>query len=122
MGCVPVSASAKAARSLADSRPLTAVWWSDSITASTPYRNPRFQTLVLATFALLAVTLTALGIFAVISFVVATRTREMGVRLAIGASPTSIQRLVVRQALTPVVLGLFMGLAATQLLKRIAQS
>jgi putative ABC transport system permease protein len=101
---------------------VTAVWWSDSITASTPYRNPRFQTLVLATFALLAVTLTALGIFAVISFVVATRTREMGVRLAIGASPTSIQRLVVRQALTPVVLGLFMGLAATQLLKRIAQS
>lgn len=101
---------------------VTAVWCSDSISASTPYRNPRFQTLVLATFALLAITLTALGIFAVVSFAVAARTREMGVRLAIGASPSSILRLVVRQALTPVVLGVFIGLAATQLLKRIAEA
>jgi ABC-type antimicrobial peptide transport system permease subunit len=101
---------------------VTAVWWADSINASTPYRNPRFQTLVLATFALLAITLTALGIFAVVSFAVAARTREMGVRLAIGASPSSVLCLVVRQALTPVVLGLLMGLAATQLLKRIAEA
>ena len=46
----------------------------------------------------------------------------MGVRLAIGASPNSILRLVVRQALTPVVLGLFSGLVATQMLKRIAEA
>jgi ABC-type antimicrobial peptide transport system permease subunit len=77
---------------------------------------------VLATFALLAITLTALGIFAVVSFAVAARTREMGVRLAIGASPSSILHLVARQALTPVVVGLFIGLAATQLLKRIAEA
>ena len=101
---------------------VTAGWWSDSIDASTPYRNPRFQTLVLTTFAVLAITLTALGIFAVVSFAVATRIHEMGVRLAIGASPSSILRLVVRQALTPVVLGLLMGLVATQLLKRIAEA
>jgi len=101
---------------------VTAVWWSDSITASTPYRNPRFQTLVLTTFAVLALTLTALGIFAVVSFAVASRIHEMGVRLAIGASPGALLRLVVRQALTPVVLGLFVGLAATQLLKRVAEA
>jgi predicted permease len=101
---------------------LTAVWWSDSISASTPYRNPRFQTLVLITFAVLAITLTALGIFAVVSFAVAARLHEMGVRLAIGASPSSILRLVVRQALTPVILGSFMGLVATQLLKRVAEA
>ena len=101
---------------------VTAVWWSDSIDASTPYRNPRFQTLVLTTFAVLAIALTALGIFAVVSFAVAARTREMGVRLAIGASPSSILRLVVRQALSPVALGLFVGLVATQLLKRIAEA
>ena len=101
---------------------VTAVWWSDSITASTPYRNPRFQTLVLATFAGLAITLTALGVFAVVSFAVVARTREMGVRLAIGASPSAILRLVMRQALTPVVLGLFAGLVATQSLKRIAEA
>ena len=101
---------------------VTAVWWSDAINASTPYRNPRFQTLVLTTFAVLAITLTALGIFAVVSFAVAARIHEMGVRLAIGASPSSILRLVVRQALTPVVLGLFTGLVSTQLLKRIAEA
>jgi ABC-type antimicrobial peptide transport system permease subunit len=77
---------------------------------------------VLTTFAALAITLTALGIFAAVSFAVAARIHEMGVRLAIGASPNSILRLVVRQALTPVVLGLFSGLVATQMLKRIAEA
>jgi putative ABC transport system permease protein len=101
---------------------VTAVWWSDSINASTPYQNPRFQTLVLTTFAVLAITITALGIFAVVSFAVASRTREMGVRLAIGASPSSISRLFVRQTLSAVIIGLFMGLVATQLLKRIAEA
>ena len=117
----PVDARRQIGR-LAPDIAVTAVWWSDSIDASTPYRNPRFQTLVLATFAVLAITLTALGIFAVVSFAVAARTREMGVRLAIGASPGSILRLVVRQALSPVAFGLGMGLLATQLLKRIAEA
>jgi hypothetical protein len=101
---------------------VTAVWWSDSISASVPYRNPRFQTLILTTFATLGIALTALGIFAVISFLVAARVHEMGVRLAIGASPDSIMRLVVRQALAPVVAGLCVGLTATQWLKPIAEA
>jgi putative ABC transport system permease protein len=101
---------------------VTAVWWSDSINASTPYRNPRFQTLVLTTFALLAITLTTLGVFAVVSFAVTARTHEIGVRLALGASTRSILRLIVQQALAPVVLGLCAGLLATQLLKRVAEA
>jgi predicted permease len=101
---------------------VTAQWWSDSINASTPYRNPRFQTLVLTTFGLLAIILTALGIFGVVSFTVTAQLRELGVRLAIGASANSILRLVVRQAVTPVIVGLFIGLLATQLLKRIAEA
>jgi predicted permease len=101
---------------------VTAVWWSDTISASTPYRNPRFQTLILTTFATLGISLTAFGIFAVVSFLVAGRVHEMGVRLAIGASPGSIVRLVVRQALAPVGAGLCVGLVATQWLKPVAEA
>jgi putative ABC transport system permease protein len=101
---------------------VTAVWWSDTISASTPYRNPRFQTLMLTTFAALGIALTALGIFAVVSFLVSTRVHEMGIRLAIGASPASIVLLIVRQALGPVVVGLCVGLLGTQWLKPIAEA
>jgi predicted permease len=81
-------------------------WWSDQISRDTAYRNPRFQTLVLGTFALLALIVTALGIFAVVGHQVVGRSREMGVRLAIGATPHSLMRLVVGQAVVPVLLGL----------------
>jgi len=101
---------------------VTAVWWSDAISASTPYRNPRFQTLILTTFATLGGALTALGIFAVVSFLVAARAHEMGIRLAIGASPGSIVRLVVRQAVSPVAAGLCLGLIATQWLRPVAEA
>jgi ABC-type antimicrobial peptide transport system permease subunit len=101
---------------------VTAVWWSDIISASTPYRNPRFQTLIFGTFATLGMALTVLGVFAVVSFLVSARLQEMGVRLAIGASPGSIVRLVVRQALAPVGAGLCVGLIATQWLKPVAEA
>lgn len=106
----------------AQGSPVTGVWWSDSIDALAGYRNPRFQTLVLGTFATLALVLTSLGIFAAVAFAVAARTREMGVRLALGAPPHSLVRLVVWQALTPVVVGIVTGLAAAQWLRRIAEA
>jgi putative ABC transport system permease protein len=89
--------------------PVTAVWWSDRIDALTPYRQPRFQALVLGGFATLALGLTALGIFAIVALLVASRTRELGVRMALGATPQALIRLVVRQALTPVALGVVLG-------------
>ena len=102
--------------------PVTAVWWADSIDALAAYRNPRFQTLVLSTFAALALVLTSLGIFAAVAFVVATRTREMGVRLALGAPPRSLVRLVVREAFSPVAMGIVAGLLAAQWLRRVAEA
>ncbi len=107
---------------LAPAVPVTNVWWSDSINALTAYRNPRFQTLVLSTFAILALALTALGIFAVVGFAAASRMREMAVRVAIGASPHSLVRLIVQQSLTPVLVGLVLGLLATEWLKRVAEA
>jgi putative ABC transport system permease protein len=107
---------------LAPGVPLTAAWWSDSIAAQSGYRNPRFQTIVLVTFATLALGLTGLGVFAVISFLVTMRTREMSIRIAMGAAPASLVAFVLRQALVPVTVGVVLGLIATQWAKRLAEA
>jgi putative ABC transport system permease protein len=107
---------------LAPGSPVTGVWWSDSIDSLASYRNPRFQTLVLGAFAGLALVLTAMGIFSVVTVVVATRTREMGVRLALGAPPRSLVGLVLRQAVTPVAIGILAGLVTTRWLRRVAEA
>lgn len=86
------------------------VWWSDTVFNDDGYRNPRFQAIVLGTLATLALGLTTLGIFSVVAWLVTARTREMGVRLAIGASPGSLVGLIVRQSIAPVAVGLGAGL------------
>jgi putative ABC transport system permease protein len=123
---------ARGPRTLADIRrdvaaltpgaPVSGEWWSTAIADQAGYRNPRFQTLVLAAFAGLGLTLTAVGIFGAVTFVVAVRAREMGIRLAFGAPPRALVRLVIRQALTPVAAGIVVGLAATRGLRSIAEA
>jgi putative ABC transport system permease protein len=71
----------------------------------------RFQMLLAAVFAATALLLTSLGIYGVVSYSVARRTNEMGIRLALGAQPHDVYGLVLRQAMTPVVAGLAVGLA-----------
>jgi putative ABC transport system permease protein len=102
--------------------PVVGQWWSAALADQAGYRNPRFQTLVLTTFAVLGLTLTALGIFGAVTFVVAMRTREMGIRLALGAQPRALVSLVLRQALTPVGIGIVVGLAATRWLGHLAET
>ena len=84
---------------------------------------PRFLMQVLATFAGLGVLLAAIGLFGVISYSVAQRTREIGVRMTLGASRASIARLVVgdglRLALIGIVLGLLGATAATRLIQSV---
>jgi len=106
---------------LAPSALVTTKRWSDSIGALTTYRDPRFQTLVLVTFAGLALGLTALGIFAIVAFSVAIRTREMGIRMTVGARPRSLEAMMVRQSLAPVMVGLLLGLAGAWWAARVAQ-
>lgn len=101
---------------------VTARWWSDAIGALTPYRNPRFQTVVLSCFAVLSLTVTALGVFAVIAFTIASRRREMGIRLALGVPPRGLAAMMVRYALEPVAWGLIAGLIATRALARLAEA
>jgi putative ABC transport system permease protein len=71
----------------------------------------RFQTLLAAAFAVAALVLAALGLYGVISFSVARRTREMGLRIALGARAGQITAMILRQGLTPVLLGLAAGAA-----------
>jgi ABC-type antimicrobial peptide transport system permease subunit len=73
----------------------------------------RFNTLLLTTLGLMGLALAAIGIYGVIAYSVAQRTGEIGVRLALGAEPRDVTRMVVGQALWPVVVGLGLGLAGS---------
>jgi putative ABC transport system permease protein len=73
----------------------------------------RFNTFLLTTLGLMGLTLAAIGIYGVIAYSVAQRTEEIGIRLALGAEPGDVTRMMVGQALRPVVIGLVVGLAGS---------
>jgi predicted permease len=72
----------------------------------------RFRTWLLGSFAGIALLLAALGIYGVLAYFVAQRVRELGIRLALGASPAQVWRMVVGQGMRPVLWGSLAGLAA----------
>ena len=82
---------------------------------------PRFTMIVLVTFAALAVVLAATGLYGVIAYTVAQRTREIGVRIALGATRTAIARLVVGNGLRLAVAGVVLGLAGAAAATRIIE-
>ncbi len=78
----------------------------------------RFSMLLLACFAGLALGLAAIGIYGVMSYLVSQGTRELGIRLALGAAPSRLLLLVVRQGMTVALAGLVVGLAGAFVLTR----
>jgi ABC-type antimicrobial peptide transport system permease subunit len=68
--------------------------------------------LVAATFAVSALFLACLGVYGAIAYTVACRTNEMGLRMALGAKPSNVAGLVLRQGMVPVAGGLAVGIAA----------
>jgi putative ABC transport system permease protein len=82
----------------------------------------RFNTLLLEIFAGLALALGMIGIYGVLSNLVASRVREIGIRMAIGASPAAIGKLMLRQCLLPVAVGLSVGLAGSLALGRFLEA
>jgi len=82
-------------------------------------RPARFRTRLFAGFAVTALTLAGFGIFGVVSYTVAARTREMGIRLALGARAEHVRHLVLRRALTPVLAGLLVGMTVALFASRL---
>ena len=83
---------------------------------------PRFYTGLLASFAVLALILAAVGIYGTMSYVVGERQREMGIRLALGAAASSVTALVVRQGLMLSALGVVVGIVGAAAVSRLLES
>jgi ABC-type antimicrobial peptide transport system permease subunit len=79
--------------------------------ASEALKQPRFQVTLVGAFAVVALLLGAVGIFGVVSFATARRSRELGVRMALGARGADVQRLVVGETLRTVGIGIVVGVA-----------
>jgi putative ABC transport system permease protein len=84
--------------------------------------QPRFNMMLLGTFAGTAMILAAIGIYGVIAYSVAQRTREIGIRMALGAQRGDMLRMVLRQSLTIVAIGLAIGLCGALALTRLMSS
>ena len=81
--------------------------------------QPRFTTQLVAGFGTLALLLAAVGIYGTLSYLVSTRRREIGVRLALGATPSAIMSTVIRRGLVPALAGGLAGLTAAIAVARV---
>jgi putative ABC transport system permease protein len=82
----------------------------------------RMTTLLLVVFSTIALVVATVGLYGLISYSVAQRTQEMGIRLALGAMPGDIRRLVMRQGLALAILGIAIGLAGSYFLTTLMKS
>ncbi|MCX7013401.1 MAG: ADOP family duplicated permease, partial [Candidatus Sumerlaeota bacterium] len=97
-------------RSIDADLPLERVGTMERVLYSTT-AGPRFQMTLIAVFAAIALALAAIGLYGVISYSVAQRTRELGIRMALGAERADVLGMVLRQGMTLAVAGVALGLA-----------
>ncbi len=116
-----VSAVAKEVSSLDKDLPMFSVKSLDEYLAAS-VAAPRFNTTLLSIFATVALVLTIVGLYGVMSYSVAQRTNEIGIRMALGAQTRDVLRLIVSQGFKLVLLGLAIGLAGAFAVMRVISS
>jgi predicted permease len=101
--------------------PVLKIQTMDDVIAASIWR-PRFSAWIFAALGVLALLLTAAGIYSVVAYTTALRTKEVGIRVALGASPRNIAAVVVRGSMAPMTTGLLAGCVAALILSRFLSS
>jgi putative ABC transport system permease protein len=116
-----ISAVTEAIHQVGPDIPVTDVLSMDDVIAQS-MSPQRFNMMLLAAFAGLALLLAAVGMYGVLSYTVRRRVREIGIRMALGASQSDILRLVVSDGMKPILTGVAIGLTAALALSRLVAS
>ena len=111
----------RAVREVDPEQPAARLREADALLTDATARQ-RFSMLLLVLFGGLALTLAAIGVYGVMAYGVSQRTRELGIRLALGARPGSVRMLVLWQGLAMALLGIGLGVAGALLLGRLLTS
>ncbi len=117
----PLVAAPAVRRAVAEVAPDTPLYFVRSMEFYINYetQSRRFPTFLLSAFAGIAVLLATVGLYGLLSFLVAQRTKELGIRLALGAQSADLMRMVMQQGLGLVIAGLVVGLAGAWELVRV---
>lgn len=119
----PLSAAATVKEAVWKIDPLLPITYLEPMTAvmSESLAERRFNTVLLSVFAALALILSMVGIYGVTSFLVTQRTQEIGIRMALGARPQAVLRMMISQGLLLSVVGAVLGALGAFVLSRVAQ-
>jgi putative ABC transport system permease protein len=99
-------------------QPVTNVMTMDEIISRSVWQ-PRFYTILFGLFAALALVLAAVGIYGVMSYAVTQRTQEIGIRMALGARAFDVLKLIIRNGMTLITIGVVIGLGGAVALTRL---
>jgi ABC-type antimicrobial peptide transport system permease subunit len=88
----------------------------------TAYFLPRLAATLFGTFGFIGLVLAAVGLYGVMSYTVSRRTREIGIRMAMGAQPGRVERLILRQGLVLTLVSIALGWPAAWMLSKLASS